>query len=109
LCWRAVVSLGLCFYMWWMTTSRAQSESWANETKAEVKKLLRQAGLQDGVMQVLTEDGPAFLVIKRAVARFTPQLLGCSATYPRPVVTYPDGACALSGSVGLRSLRHACP
>jgi nucleotide-binding universal stress UspA family protein len=51
------------------------SESWANETRVKVGELLRQAGLQDGMMQVLTEDGPPFVVIKRAVARFAPQLL----------------------------------
>lgn len=51
------------------------SEAWANETRGEISKLLRQAGLQDAGMQVLTEDGPPFLVIRRAVERLTPQLL----------------------------------
>ncbi|HEU5468692.1 MAG TPA: universal stress protein, partial [Steroidobacteraceae bacterium] len=50
------------------------SEAWANEARVEVTKLLRQAGLQDGLMQVLTDDGPPFLVIKHAVARLAPQL-----------------------------------
>ncbi len=57
------------------STINEYSESWANETRVKVGELLRQAGLQDGMMQVLTEDGPPFMVIKRAVARFAPQLL----------------------------------
>lgn len=57
------------------STITEYSEAWANETRSEVKKLLRQAGLLDGVMQVLAQDGPPFMVIKQAVARFTPELL----------------------------------
>ena len=51
------------------------SEAWANETRGEISKLLREAGLQDAEKQVITEDGPPFLVIGRAVARLAPQLL----------------------------------
>ncbi|HEU4689866.1 MAG TPA: universal stress protein [Vicinamibacterales bacterium] len=55
------------------STIAEYSEAWANETKSEVGKMLRQAGLRDE--NILTEDGPPFMVIKRALLRIKPHLL----------------------------------
>lgn len=55
------------------STIAEYSEAWANETRGEISKMLRQVGLRDA--HILTEDGPPFIVINRAVARLTPHLL----------------------------------
>lgn len=51
------------------------SAVWAKETQDEIRKLLRQADLDPRPTHVLTEEGPPFPVIQRAVARLRPQLL----------------------------------
>jgi nucleotide-binding universal stress UspA family protein len=51
------------------------SETWARATKEAIGKLLRQAGLRDAAMQILTEEGPPFLVVGQVAARLNPDLL----------------------------------
>lgn len=53
----------------------AYSDEWASEARVEIRALLRQAGLDDASMQILTEEGPPFTVVRRAVERLKPQLL----------------------------------
>jgi nucleotide-binding universal stress UspA family protein len=57
------------------STITEYSETWARATKEEIGKLLLQAGLRDAATQVLTEEGPPFLVVRRVAARLEPDLL----------------------------------
>jgi nucleotide-binding universal stress UspA family protein len=51
------------------------SEAWEREARKEITNLIRQAELPDVSMQILTEEGPPFLVIRRAIEHLGADLL----------------------------------
>jgi nucleotide-binding universal stress UspA family protein len=57
------------------STITEYSETWARATRKEIEKLLQQAGLLDTSIDILTEEGPPFLVVKRVAAQLKPHLL----------------------------------
>lgn len=77
------------------------SESWAREARVEIGNLLREAGLRGEVSEILVEEGPPFLVVKRAIERLEPQLL-VIGTHGRTGLRR-----ALLGSVAEQVIREA--
>jgi nucleotide-binding universal stress UspA family protein len=57
------------------STITEYSAAWAREAEIETRGLVRQAGVNETSMRLFIEEGPPFLVVKRAVARLAPQLL----------------------------------
>ena len=82
-------------------TVTAYSEAWARETRVEIGNLLREAGMRGEASEVLVEEGPPFLVVRRSIERLEPQLL-VIGTHGRTGLRR-----ALLGSVAEQVIREA--